>query len=226
MLVMEIRAKQEEIEEINKKLSTLNDEIETTLRETVKMLGEIGESRSTETKHHLGVVAAISVILARKLGWSDEQIEELEYASYLHDLGKIGIPDAILEKPGRLSDEEYRIMTTHTTIGWELLKNSQRPLLRQAAVIAKYHHERWDGRGYPEGLAGDEIPLVARLVGIADVIDALCSRRCYKEAWPAVKVRAFFEEERGRQFDPKLTDVVLEHFEEIMAARDGAIAER
>ncbi len=121
----------------------------------------------------------------------------------MHDVGKLGIPDAILQKPGRLNQEEYRIMQTHAIIGANIMKKADNPVLQMAQIIALNHHERWDGTGYPRGLAGEDIPQVARIVALADVYDALSSQRCYKPAFPEERVMGILKEETGKHFDPE-----------------------
>ena len=193
----------------------LNMELEATQREIIHILGEVSEYRSQETGDHIQRVAEISYMLAGFLGLPENEVERIRLAAPMHDLGKVGIPDAILNKPGRFTDDEYTIMKTHSEIGYNMLHNSKRKLLRFAAEIARSHHERWDGRGYPKGLAGEEIPLAGRICSIADVLDALSSPRCYKQPWPEEKVKDEFLKQRGGQFQPELVDVLMEHWDEI-----------
>jgi HD-GYP domain-containing protein (c-di-GMP phosphodiesterase class II) len=193
----------------------LNMELEATQREIIHILGEVSEYRSQETGDHIQRVAEISCMLAKFLKLPETEVERIRLATPMHDLGKVGIPDAILNKPGRFTDDEYTIMKTHSEIGYNMLHNSKRKLLRFAAEIARSHHERWDGRGYPKGLAGEEIPLAGRICSIADVLDALSSPRCYKQPWPEEKVKDEFLKQRGGQFQPELVDVLMEHWDEI-----------
>ena len=193
----------------------LNMELEATQREIIHILGEVSEYRSQETGDHIQRVAEISCMLAKFLELPETEVERIRLATPMHDLGKVGIPDAILNKPGRFTDDEYSIMKTHSEIGYNMLHNSKRKLLRFAAEIARSHHERWDGRGYPKGLAGEEIPLAGRICSIADVLDALSSPRCYKQPWPEEKVKDEFLKQRGGQFQPELVDVLMEHWDEI-----------
>ena len=193
----------------------LNMELEATQREIIHILGEVSEYRSQETGDHIQRVAEISCMLAKFLELPENEVERIRLATPMHDLGKVGIPDAILNKPGRFTDDEYTIMKTHSEIGYNMLRNSKRKLLRFAAEIARSHHERWDGRGYPKGLAGEEIPLAGRICSIADVLDALSSPRCYKQPWPEEKVKDEFLKQRGGQFQPELVDVLMEHWDEI-----------
>lgn len=193
----------------------LNMELEATQREIIHILGEVSEYRSQETGDHIQRVAEISYMLAKFLGLPEDEVERIRLAAPMHDLGKVGIPDAILNKPGRFTDDEYAIMKTHSEIGYNMLLNSKRKLLRFAAEIARSHHERWDGRGYPKGVAGEEIPLAGRICSVADVLDALSSPRCYKQPWPEEKVKEEFIKQRGAQFQPELVDVLVEHWDEI-----------
>lgn len=193
----------------------LNAELEATQREIIHILGDASESRSQETGDHIQRVAEISYTLAKLMGLPEEDVDSIRLAAPMHDLGKVGIPDAILNKPGRFTDEEYAIMKSHSEKGYNMLCNSKRKLLRFAAEIARSHHERWDGRGYPRGIAGEEIPLAARICAVADVLDALSSPRCYKQPWPEEKVKEEFIKQRGAQFQPELVDVLIEHWDEI-----------
>lgn len=193
----------------------LNMELEATQQEIIHILGEVSEYRSEETGDHIQRVAEISGILARYFGLPDKEVERIRLAAPMHDLGKVGIPDAILNKPGRFTEEEYTVMKKHSEIGYNMLCGSKRKLLRFAASIARSHHERWDGRGYPDGIAGEDIPLAGRICSVADVLDALSSPRCYKQPWPEDKVKAEFLKQRGSQFQPELVDVLMEHWDEI-----------
>lgn len=197
----------------------LHADIDETQREIIFLLGEAVEARSQETGNHVRRVAKISKLLADGLGLSEQEADIIKQASPLHDLGKIAIPDAILNKPGLLSDEERATMLRHAEIGYEMLRRSPRQVLQAAAQIAHGHHERWDGKGYPNRLAGEDIHLYGRITAVADVFDALLSDRCYKQAWPVEKVVAFFKEERGGQFDPALVDLLLTHLDEVLAIR-------
>ncbi|WP_430463480.1 HD domain-containing phosphohydrolase [Tabrizicola sp.] len=186
--------------------STLQREIMETQREIIVKLGEVVEFRSRETSDHVHRVSQICGKIARALGYSDEAIEELELAAALHDLGKIGITDTILNKAGKLSDDEFKIMCEHTIIGQNILKNSSRRVFQLASVIAAEHHEKWDGSGYPLGKKGVEIDTAARIVAIADVYDALRSERAYKSAWTRQATCDHLKAEAGRHFDPLLLD--------------------
>lgn len=198
----------------------LQREVEETQREIVYRLGEAVESRSKETGNHVKRVAKISRLLAEKSGLSSEQADVILYASPLHDIGKIAIPDAILNKPGKLDAEEWEIMQTHAMLGYDMLKSSNRQILKAGAVIARDHHEKWNGTGYPAGKSGEDIDIMGRITAVADVFDALGSDRCYKKAWPIEKVLALFREERGEHFDPGLVDLLFENLEGVCAIRE------
>lgn len=195
----------------------LNAELEGTQREIIHILGDVSEYRSQEMGDHIQRVAEISYQLAKFYGLPEADAERIRLAAPMHDLGKVGIPDAILNKPGRLTENEYTVMKTHSELGYNMLFNSKRKLLRFAATLARSHHEHWDGNGYPLGLAGEAIPLAGRICSVADVLDALSSPRCYKEPWTEEKVRDEFVKQRGKQFQPELVDVLLAHWDEIYA---------
>lgn len=198
----------------------LHEEIESTQQEIIYHMGEIAESRSQETGNHVRRVAEYSRLLALKYGLDAQEANKIAMASPMHDIGKVGIPDAILHKPGKLTDEEWEIMKTHAMLGYAVLQHSKRPILQASAIIAKEHHEKYDGTGYPLGLSGETIHLYARIVAIADVFDALSHDRCYKKAWEDADVFAFFEKERGAHFDPQLVDMFLAAKEEFLTIRD------
>ncbi len=195
-------------------LIALNKEIDLTLEETLMAMGEMEEIRSDETRNHTKRVALLSASIAKKYGLSDEQVRHIELASPLHDIGKIAIEDAILKKPGKLTTFEYDRMKSHTILGYKTLKHSKRVVLKAAAEISYCHHEKHDGSGYPNGLKGEEIPLYARIVAAVDVLDALLSKRVYKETWTKEAVVEFFERERGLHFEPKVADIVLDNIDE------------
>jgi len=198
----------------------LNQEIEETQKEIIFVMGEIGESRSKETGNHVKRVAEYSKVLALGCGLSEEETELLRLASPMHDIGKVAIPDSVLKKPGKLTDEEFAIMQSHTILGYNLLKNSQRPIIKAAATVAHEHHEKWNGRGYPRGLKGEEIHIFGRITAVADVFDALGSDRVYKKAWELERIYALFREERGQHFDPGVIDAFFANLDEIMRIRE------
>lgn len=203
----------------------LNTEMENTQKEIIFTMGEIVETRSQETGNHVKRVAEYSKLLALKIGLSEEEAELLRLASPMHDVGKVGIPDSVLNKPGKLTDEEFELIKTHTTMGYSMLNHSQKDIIRTAATIALQHHEKYDGTGYPNRLKGDEIHIFSRITAIADVFDALCSERVYKKAWPVEDVIDLLRSERGRHFDPNLVDVFFANWNDILAIR-SAYAER
>lgn len=189
------------------------EHIQETQKELLLVLGDAIEQRSKETGSHVRRVALMCELMALKLGQSSEYAELLKYASPLHDIGKIGIPESILHKPGKLTDGEWETMKTHAQIGYELLKDSTRTIAKMGARIALNHHEHWDGNGYPNALTGAAIPLEGRIVAIIDVIDALGSERAYKKPWQENEIIHYINERRGKQFDPAMVDAALELFE-------------
>ncbi len=188
--------------------------LEQSYRDAVFMLGEAGHFNDNDTGVHIWRMAAYSRALAKSWGWEEYQCELLELAAAMHDMGKIGVPDAILRKPGQLTPDEWAIMQSHTRVGHEILSKSDAPLFKMAAEIALRHHEKWDGSGYPDGLAGTAIPESARIVIIADVFDALSMTRPYKQAWLIDDILRYMREQSGSLFDPEL----LEHFLSILPA--------
>jgi putative two-component system response regulator len=177
--------------------------------ESIHLLVRASVHRDTETGNHIKRVGLYSARLAMALGLDQSEVDSIRLAAPMHDVGKIGIPDKVLRKPGALTAEERRIMETHTTIGAELLSGSESPVLCKAKEIAEFHHERWDGRGYPHGIAGSEIPLAARIVAVADVYDALSQNRVYRAAMPEPQVLEILQQGRGTHFDPELVDVAM-----------------
>jgi len=208
------------IEEGLAEIRNLNEELELTQDEMIRTLGALMEKRDDETGQHVVRVAEFSKRLAELYGLDEETTKLIYQAAPLHDAGKVAIPDAILNKPGAFDEEEWEIMKTHSMKGYEVFKDSTRPILKMAATIAKEHHEQWDGKGYPDGLKGEEISIAGRIVFLSDVFDALSHKRVYKEAWSLPDVRAFIAEQSGRMFDPRLVALFLEHFDEFVAIRD------
>ncbi|TFG63024.1 MAG: response regulator [Nitrospirales bacterium] len=187
-------------------------ELKETQLEIVQRLAQAAEHRDNETGSHIVRMSHYALVLGRTCGMNEEECDILFHATPMHDVGKLGIPDKILLKPGKLNADEWEIMKQHTVIGGQLLSNSQSPVLQMGETIALTHHERWDGSGYPNRLAGEDIPLVGRICAIADVFDALSSKRCYKEPWPLEKVLQELRSLSGIQFDPRL----LEMFDELL----------
>lgn len=198
----------------------LNELLADNQREIIYRIGEIVETRSKESGLHVKRVALYCELFARLLGFPEEKTELLKRASPLHDIGKIGIPDAILHKPGKLDADEWEIMKTHAQIGYDMLSGSDIELFQVASQIALNHHEKWDGSGYPQGLTGHTIPLEGRITALVDVFDALGSDRCYKRAWPLDKILALIQEEKGRHFDPALVELMLANLDDFLAIRD------
>ena len=204
------------LKEVEQQVIHLNHEVEDTQREIIFRLAEIVEARSRETGGHVMRVAELSHLLALKSGLARGEAELLRAAAPMHDVGKVGIPDAILFNPGRLSSEEFEVMKTHTTIGYKMLKGSARPILTHAAVIALQHHEKFNGTGYPLGLTGRQIHVFGRIVAIADVFDALSSDRIYRKAWEMKRILAYLERQRGECFDPDLLDLFFGHIDDFV----------
>ncbi|MDF1882417.1 HD domain-containing protein [Sulfurimonas sp. SAG-AH-194-C21] len=198
----------------------LANEIEETQKEIVLTMGAISESRSKETGNHVKRVAEYSKLLALAYGLSKEDAELLRQASPMHDIGKVAIPDNILNKPGRFDENERFIMDTHAELGYQMMKSSKRPLLKAASIVAREHHEKWNGKGYPRKLAGENIHIFGRITAIADVFDALGSDRVYKKAWDDERIFQLLREERGTHFDPKLIDLFFDNIEAIKKIRE------
>lgn len=203
----------------------INKEIEETQREILYILGEVTEARSEETGNHVKRVSKYSQILAEKYGLSKRETMLITMAAPIHDVGKVGISDSILMKPGKLTPEEFEIVKTHTTIGYSMLKSSNRDVLKSAAIIAHEHHERYDGKGYPRGLKGDKIHIYGRIVGVADVFDALGSSRVYKKPWVMNDILKYFKEEKGKHFDPVLVDILFDNLDEFIGIKQKYIDE-
>lgn len=201
-----------------------NTQLEKSYRDAIYMLGEAGHYNDTDTGTHIWRMAAMAQALARAADWDDEACHLIELAAPMHDTGKIGIPNAILRKPGPLDADEWKIMKTHTVIGYDILHKSDAPVFRLAADIALHHHERWDGSGYPEGLVGEAIPEVARIVAVADVFDALTMKRPYKEAWPVEQAMQSLHQDAGTHLDPRMVGLfegILPKILEIKASWDA-----
>ena len=182
-------------------------QLEKSYHEAIYMLGEASEFKDTDTGAHIWRMAGYSRALAAACGWEPTACRQLELAAPMHDIGKLSIPDAILHKPGKLDAAEWKVMQTHSAVGHKILsKSSNAPILQMAATVALCHHEKWDGSGYPNGLAGEAIPQMARIVAIADVFDALSMTRPYKEAWPLDRIMETLRDSAGTHFDPHLIE--------------------
>lgn len=201
-------------------IRTRTEALNQTRLQIVQRLGRAAEYRDNETGLHVIRMSQYSALLAKSLGWSEDDCELMLHASTMHDVGKIGIPDAILLKPGKLEAHEWEIMQTHASIGADILDGSDSDLLCLARVIAGSHHEKWDGSGYPGGLAGAAIPKPGRIVAVADVFDALTSVRPYKKAWPVEEAAAFIRDNAGTHFDPEVVAHFLQRQPEILAIHD------
>lgn len=195
----------DKIDEGLTEIRALNQEIIDTQREVLTTIGEICETRSRETGQHVKRVAEYSYLLAQLAGVKDANL--IKQASPMHDIGKMAIPDSILNKPGKLNKDEWQIMKSHATLGQTMLINSHRPIFKMASIIAFEHHECWDGNGYPKGLQGNDIHIAGRITALADVFDALGSKRCYKDAWSQDETLSLMKEQRGLHFDPELIDI-------------------
>ncbi len=203
-----------------KEIKSLLKEIELTQKEVVFTMGAIGERRSHETGNHVRRVAEYSKLLAMKYGIDEKKAELLKQASPMHDIGKVAIPDDILNKPGKLTEDERKIIEQHAKFGYDILNHSERELLQIASIVAYEHHEKWDGSGYPRGLKKEQIHIYGRITALADVFDALGSSRVYKKAWEDEAIFSFFENQRGKHFDPKLVDIFFASLDEILFIRD------
>lgn len=211
--------RKKELNENKSHILALQNKTLSVQREMIEVLGEAIETRSGETGNHVRRVAKMSLLLGKLYGLPKSEYQLIEVISPMHDVGKIGIPEAILDKPGRLTQEERVIIETHTSIGYKLLSSGDGEIMQSAARIALEHHERWDGKGYPNQLAEHEIHIFARITAITDVFDALMSKRCYKEAWPLEKVVELFTRECGKQFDPELCCLFLKHIDAFVDIR-------
>jgi len=204
---------EEKVEKSLVEIRQLNEDLELTQQEMIMALSSIMETRDDDTGNHVIKVAEYTKILAELYGLDEKTVDVIYKATPFHDAGKVAIPDSILNKPAKLEPDEWEIMKTHAMRGYDIFKNTTRPILKMAAIIAKEHHEHWNGNGYPEGLQGESIHIAGRLVILADVFDALTSERVYKKAWSIEKSAALIKEERGKMFEPKLVDLFLENLD-------------
>ncbi|HEX9082081.1 MAG TPA: HD domain-containing phosphohydrolase [Holophagaceae bacterium] len=203
--------------QLARKVREQTEEIRNSREEIAFRLIAASEHRDLETGMHVRRIGLFAAEMARLLGWDEQAVETVRSAAPMHDIGKIGVPDAILQKPGSLTDDEWIEMKRHTLMGAAILKGSKVPFIQMGARIAIGHHERWDGSGYPSGVSGTGIPLEARITTLVDVYDALSNRRHYKEPWPEDQVVAFILRNRGIQFDPDLVDLFLAHLDRFKA---------
>jgi putative two-component system response regulator len=184
-----------------------DQELENIQKELVFMMGTLADKHSEETGEHVKRVSEYSALIAKLLGFDEHHTELIKLASAMHDIGKITVPDEILNKTSKLNDDEFQIMKQHAKSGFDILKSPKLPLFDIAATIAYYHHEKWDGSGYPRGLKGKEIHILGRIVAFADVFDALGHQRKYKDAWKLDDVFSFMRSKRGTHFDPEIVDL-------------------
>ncbi|MBU2878861.1 MULTISPECIES: DUF3369 domain-containing protein [Aliiglaciecola] len=198
----------------------LRDVIKDSQKELSYIIGEAVEMRSKETGSHVKRVAQTSYMLAKLYGLDDFDSEMIKLASPLHDVGKVGIPDYVLNKPDKLDSLEWEVMQTHAQIGFEMLARTDNPILQLGATIARQHHEKWDGTGYPQGLQGEEIAIAGRITALMDVFDALGSKRCYKKPWANQEIIDFLKEQRGKAFEPKLVDLLLTNISQFNQVRE------
>jgi putative two-component system response regulator len=206
---------------LKKEVANRLKEIKNLNKEMMYLAASIAEMKSKETGLHLKRVSSLSYLIATKLGFSENEAQELKMASILHDIGKVAIPDHVLNKPEKLSQVEWEMMQKHAVFGYDMLKESDFELMHLAATISLEHHERWDGTGYPKGIKKEEISLVGRIVAVSDVFDSLLDKRVYKEAWSPEAVKSYFQDMSGKQFDPKITQILLEDFETFLETRNS-----
>lgn len=197
----------------------LTQELKEAYLDTIERLSIAAEYKDDDTSVHIRRMSRYSAILAEGLGLSIHEVENIRYASPMHDIGKLGVPDSILMKPGKLTPAEFKEMQNHTIFGGKILENAKAELLKVSEEIAMTHHEKWDGSGYPRGLKGDSIPLTGRIVALADVFDALTTKRCYKPAFPLEESLRIIREGTGRHFDPNVIQAFNNNIERILAVK-------
>ncbi|MDP2982908.1 MAG: HD domain-containing protein [Candidatus Latescibacter sp.] len=203
-----------------KDLSLYNEKLQTAYRDTINRLVVAAEYKDEDTGDHIIRMSRYCTLIAEKLGLSSTDVQSIKFATPMHDVGKIGIPDSILMKQGKLTDKEFEIIKTHTIIGSNILANSDADILQMAQKIALSHHEKWNGLGYPHGLSGERIDLVGRIVCLADTFDALISKRPYKDPYPLEVVCDIISKERGKYFDPSIVDIFLDNIDEIVIIKN------
>lgn len=216
------------LEMANAQLKCFANDLNVTLRElesahleTLQCLAVVAEFKDEDTGKHILRISRYSELLARKLGLPDNEVRKIALASPMHDIGKVGVPDAILHKTGELTGEEFEQIKLHTVVGEKILKGSKSPVAQMAREIALSHHEKWDGTGYPKGLAGQDIPLAGRIVSLADCFDALMDKRLYKDPYPKEIAITMILEEKGKSFDPEIVETFAANFEEILSIFNG-----
>jgi putative two-component system response regulator len=219
VLEEEVGRRTEQLRNAFEELKAASNRLKHASLDTIFRLSQAAEYKDEDTGGHIRRMGYYTAIIAPRLKMNDEEVEAILYAAPMHDIGKIGIPDRVLLKPGKLDAQEWETMKQHTVIGSNLLKGSESFLIKMAEIIALTHHEKWDGSGYPNGLGGENIPLAGRITAIADVFDALTSKRPYKEAFPFEKALAIIAEGRGNHFDPAVTDAFLDLQKSILEIR-------
>jgi putative two-component system response regulator len=214
-----VQQRSDELAETLQSLELSKSKVWASQAETIFRLARMVEFRDEETGHHVHRMSSYCEILARRVSYSEDDAERLRLASQLHDVGKVAIPDGVLLKPGKLTAEEFEVIKGHSEAGYKMLLGSGSEVVQLGGLIAYTHHERWDGAGYPRGLAGEAIPREGRIAAVADVFDALTSDRVYRAALPVKSALAMMQEERGRHFDPELLDVFFQAQPEIEEVR-------
>ncbi|MDY0362233.1 MAG: two-component system response regulator [Desulforegulaceae bacterium] len=211
---------QDQVDQRTRELNNALEKIKEVSLETIIRLTNASEYKDEDTGSHIQRMSNYSAAIARKLGLDKKTVEWILYAAPMHDIGKIGIPDRILLKPGKLDPEEWEIMKTHAAIGAKILEGSKAGFIRLGEIIAKTHHEKWDGSGYPDGLKGSKIPLVSRIVALADVFDALTTKRPYKEPFSVDKSFKIIREGSGTHFDPRVCEAFFSIEKEILSIKN------
>jgi putative two-component system response regulator len=219
--VQQLQINSEELNQTLSELKNTHEKLRSAYVDTINRLVIASEYKDEDTGDHIIRMSQYCELLAQKTDLSKKEIKNVRYASPMHDIGKIGIPDSILLKPGKLTNQEFDIIKSHTTIGGKILIQSNAKVLQTAYDIALTHHEKWNGQGYPRGLKKDQIPLVGRIVGIADVFDALTSNRPYKEAYPVEVACEIIKKERENHFDPNMVDIFLDNIDDIIAIKNS-----
>ena len=219
--VQQLQINSEELNHALSELKSTHEKLRSAYVDTINRLVIASEYKDEDTGDHIIRMSQYCELMAQKTGLSDEDIKNVRYASPMHDIGKIGIPDSILLKPGKLTSQEFDIIKSHTTIGGKILIQSNAKVLQTAYDIALTHHEKWNGQGYPKGLKKNQIPLVGRIVGIADVFDALTSNRPYKDAYPVEVACEIIKKERENHFDPNIVDIFLDNIDDIIAIKNS-----
>jgi len=210
----------EDLSETHSDLQMSNRELQKAYLDTIHRLVLAAEYKDEDTGDHIVRMSRYCALVAEKSCLSEKEVQDILYASPMHDVGKIGIPDNILMKPGKLTDEEFETIKTHTTIGAKILAGSSSKILQLSQSIAITHHEKWNGKGYPQGISKDKIPIEGRIVGLADVFDALTSKRPYKDPYPVEVALDIIKKERGEHFDPDVTDVFLKNIDEVLTIKE------